>query len=137
MATDRLLYGLNLTLLATHQVDAAFWHEWDVFGVPGGSSFFLAFNFVAVALLVFGLVRVAENHPTGRTFAFVCAGIGWMTVLLHAAVFAFRDRVAFWTPLSIGILVAIAATSALQLLVTLRSSGGARRGAVRVITDEL
>ncbi len=31
-----LLYVLNLSLLTTHQVDAAFWHVSDLFGVSGG-----------------------------------------------------------------------------------------------------
>ncbi|MFN9811237.1 MAG: DUF6713 family protein, partial [Deltaproteobacteria bacterium] len=46
-ATTRL-YLLQLALLATHQVDAAYWHEWDVFGVPGGLTFFLVFNLAAM-----------------------------------------------------------------------------------------
>lgn len=61
--TDVWLYVANLSLLATHQADAAYWHEWDVFGVPGGLPFFLLFTVTAVALLGTGLVRVAEGAP--------------------------------------------------------------------------
>ena len=74
--TDVWLYVANLSLLATHQADAAYWHEWDVFGVPGGLPFFLLFNVAAVALLATGLVRVAEGAPAARGFAWLCAGVG-------------------------------------------------------------
>jgi hypothetical protein len=109
------LYVGNLALLTTHQADAAYWHEWDVFGVPGGLPMFLAFNLGAVALLAFGLVRVAEGARSARRYALLCAGVGLLTVALHA-VFLMVDRTAFWTPWSIGILVGILATSIAQLV---------------------
>jgi hypothetical protein len=32
---------LNLTLLITHQIDAAYWHEWEMFALPGGIGILL------------------------------------------------------------------------------------------------
>jgi len=82
--TDVWLSVANLPLLATHQVDAAYWHEWDVFGVPSGLPYFLIFNVAAVALLGTGLVRVAERALAARGFAWLCAGVGLLTCALHA-----------------------------------------------------
>jgi hypothetical protein len=113
--TASRLYVGNLALLTTHQADAAYWHEWDVFGVPGGLSFFLAFNLVAVALVAAGLVRVAQGATSARRSAVFCAGVGLFTVALHA-VFLWLDRTAFWTPVSLGVLVGVLATSVAQLL---------------------
>jgi hypothetical protein len=76
---------------------------------------FLAFNLGAVALLAVGLVRVAEGARSARRYALLCAGVGLLTVALHA-VFLMVDRTAFWTPWSIGILVGILATSIAQLV---------------------
>jgi hypothetical protein len=109
------LYVANLALLTTHQADAAYWHEWDVFGVPGGISFFLAFNLGAVALVAAGLVRVAEGAPSARRAAVLCAALGLVTVALHA-VFLWLDRTAFWTPSSIGVLLGVFVLSIAQLL---------------------
>jgi hypothetical protein len=109
------LYVGNLALLTTHQADAAYWHEWDVFGVHGGLPMFLAFNLGAVALLAVGLVRVAEGARAARRYALFCAGVGLLTVALHA-VFMMVNRTAFWTPWSIGIFLGILATSCAQLL---------------------
>jgi hypothetical protein len=113
--TDLWLYVANLALLATHQADAAYWHEWDVFGVPGGLPFFLLFNVAAVALLGTGLVRVAEGAPSGRGFAILCGGVGLFTCALHA-VFLWIDRTAFWTAESLGVLLGVWLTSIAQLL---------------------
>ncbi len=119
MNKQESLYVLNFSLLATHQVDAAYWHEWDVFGVPGGLPFFLVFNLVAVALLAVGLGSVAARRPRARTWALLCASIGGLTVILHAW-FLVVDGEAFWTPLSIGLFIAIAGTSVAQALAARR-----------------
>jgi hypothetical protein len=29
------IYFINLTLLATHEIDSAFWHEWHLFKSKG------------------------------------------------------------------------------------------------------
>jgi hypothetical protein len=34
------LFFANAVVLLTHQIDAAFWHEWVLFGLPGGIQFF-------------------------------------------------------------------------------------------------
>lgn len=109
------LYVGNLALLTTHQADAAYWHEWDLFGVPGGLSFFLAFNIGAVLVLAAGLVRVAQGAGSARRSAVFCAGVGLFTVALHA-VFLWLDRTAFWTPSSIGVLLGVLVLSSAQLL---------------------
>lgn len=105
MRRVELAAALNLALLATHQVDAAFWHEWDVFGVPGGIHFFLMFNVIAVVALAFGLVTIAAQRRGAALAARLSAGTGLLTVAIHA-VFLVLDRVAFWDVLSIGILAA-------------------------------
>src|SRR3546814_11661106 len=33
---------LNLALTLTHQVDAAYWRAWEMFGLPGGAQLFKA-----------------------------------------------------------------------------------------------
>jgi hypothetical protein len=113
--TATRLFAGNVALLTTHQADAAYWHEWDVFGVPGGLPLFLVFNVVAVGLVAVGLVQVAEGAPSARRAAVLSAALGLFTVALHT-VFLWRDRIAFWTPLSLAILVGILITSIAQVL---------------------
>jgi hypothetical protein len=110
------LYVLNLALLGTHQCDAVAWREWDVFGVPGGLGFFLVFNLAAMLLLGAGLASVATG---GRAAALACAATGLVTCGLHM-VFLLRDRVAFWSPGSLTLLLGILVTSIAQGALALR-----------------
>ena len=113
------LYVLQAALLATHQVDAAYWREWDVFGVPGGLPFFLFFNLLAMLWLGVGLVCVASNGRRARASVIACAGTGLLTCAIHA-VFLWRDSVAFWAPASLLVLCAIFATAVAQLVLVPR-----------------
>ena len=113
---------LNLAILATHQVDAAFWHEWEVFGVPGGIHFFLVFNVIAVFALALGLVTIAAQRRGAKLAAQLSAGTGLLTVAIHAVVLVL-DPVAFWDVLSIGILVATGLNAGWLLWVA-RGDGG-------------
>lgn len=38
------LYILTITLLVAHQIDSAYWHEWNLFGIPGGIQVFVLLN---------------------------------------------------------------------------------------------
>jgi hypothetical protein len=110
------LYVLQLALLGTHQVDAAYWHEWEVFGVPGGLTFFLGFNLAAMVLLGQGLVLVASGSRHRPLAVLGCAATGLVTCALHAFFLA-RDRTAFWAPASLSTLGAILLTALAQLVV--------------------
>lgn len=115
------LHATNLALLTTHQVDAAYWHEWDVFGVPGGLAMFLVFHLAAVAVLLGGLVAITTGHRLARASALFGAGTGLVTCGLHA-VFLARDPVAFWAPASLAILGGILVASVASLWRELASS---------------
>jgi len=81
------LYAVNLALLLTHQVDAAYQREWEMMGVPGGIEFFLLFNF-AVSLPLFLAYRsVVQNTNRSRIAELCLAGVGLLTVLIHSAFF--------------------------------------------------
>lgn len=112
-------YVANVALLATHQADAAFQREWDVFGVPGGIVFFLAFNAAAVTGLLLGLVAVATNHRLARVAAFACGTTGLVTGAIHA-VFLRLVPSAFSTMASLLVLGAIQVASVAQLVMAVR-----------------
>ena len=51
-------YAVTMLLLVVHQIDAAYWQEWAMFGVPGGVQGFLVFNALAVGVLILGYREV-------------------------------------------------------------------------------
>ena len=48
------LYIVNCALLFTHEIESAFWEEWDLFGLGGGVQGFLVVNFVLLLVALFG-----------------------------------------------------------------------------------
>ena len=51
------LYLLNAAVLITHEIDSAYWHEWDLFGIPGGIQFFLVLK---RSMVIFSRCRAAS-----------------------------------------------------------------------------
>ena len=77
-------YTATLLSLIVHQIDAAYWHEWEMFHVPGGIQGFLLFIVLAAGLLLHGYRQVALAAPQARRYALLCGGIGVLTAPLHA-----------------------------------------------------
>ncbi|MDV3434678.1 DUF6713 family protein [Stenotrophomonas sp. C2852] len=98
-------YLATLLALILHQIDAAFWHEWDMFRVPGGVQGFLIFNLVAVGALLHGYRLVTLAKPSARAYSRLCGIVGVGTAAIHLA-FAAAGREEFHLPLSIASIAA-------------------------------
>lgn len=112
-------YTATLLSLIVHQIDAAYWHEWDMFHVPGGIQGFLLFNVLAVGLLLHGYRQVILGTPQARRYALLCGGVGVLTALLHAG-FALAGHHEFHLPLSIATIIASLATGLMLALKALK-----------------
>jgi hypothetical protein len=115
-------YFWTMLLLILHQVDAAYWREWEMFHVPGGIQGFLVFNLAAIALLLAGYRHVLLATPQADLSAGVCAALGVGTCLIHAG-FALAGLEQFHLPLSVAIIV-LCLASAVWLLCDLRRDQG-------------
>lgn len=102
MARIDRLYILTTTLLLAHQVDAAYWREWKLFGIPGGIQVFVLLNVLITFPFLVGLGRVATG-ARGLRFALALALVGLATFAVHAW-FALRGRREFGLPVSWAIL---------------------------------
>lgn len=52
------LYMLNLALLPKHEIHSAYWHEWEMFHLPGGIQIFATLNLLLLLMFIVGLERV-------------------------------------------------------------------------------
>lgn len=109
-----------LTVLICHQVDAAYWHEWEMFSMPGGIQLFNAINLAAFTTLLWGFVKVVQRRPSGYIWAWVIASITSLIFFFHLgfALFGFRQ---FNLPLSIALIVASLPLSLWLAILTLRN----------------
>jgi hypothetical protein len=97
------LYLLNTILTILHEMDSAYWKEWDVFGLGGDIAGFLWMHIPIYALALYGLVLLAQNAPAGIWFALAFGLGGFIGFGVHSY-FLRKGRPEFNTPASLGLL---------------------------------
>lgn len=108
------LFLLNSTVLLTHQIDAAYWHEWNLFHLPGGNQLNLILNLPIIALLLLAFLQVATHSPRQRLCHQFLAGLGLLTVAIHSGFFLAGHK-EFLQPMSLLLLAATLMLSMAQL----------------------
>jgi hypothetical protein len=111
------LYLANLTLLVLHEMDSAYWREWDLFRLRGGIAGFLLFHLPLWPLALWGLVQAWEKTMTGSVLSLVIAAAGLITFTVHTW-FLSCGRPEFDAPVSKGIIRACLPASLAQAAVT-------------------
>jgi len=110
-------YFLNAILLIVHEIDSAYWKEWELFKLRGGITGFLIIHFPLVGAILFGLVAITQWYVVGIVFSFIlCAG-GLFAFTIHTY-FLKKGKEEFNSPISIGILIATLVVSLTQLALT-------------------
>jgi hypothetical protein len=99
------LYPSNATILLTHQIDAAYWHEWQLFGLPGGIQLFLLLNLPIVLLVLCGVRSIASGHRSGIVISWLLVVSGLFAVGFHGF-HLLRGDEGFSLPVSLGLLAA-------------------------------
>lgn len=110
----RWIFLANATVLITHQIDAAYWHEWDLFRIPGGNQVNLILNIPIIALVLYSHARVVRNIKTGLYFYRLLSILGFLTIAIHSFFFLVGSDY-FAQPMSIALLVATFILSTWQL----------------------
>jgi Kef-type K+ transport system membrane component KefB len=111
---------LNLALVFTHQVDAAYWHEWEMFALPGGIQLFNALNVLIFLLLLGWLAPVIQRRASGFRCSLAIAAICGSVLPIHAG-FALAGYPQFDLPFSIFLIAATFSVSIAQTVMTLRA----------------
>ncbi len=126
--TDLLfwLYFCNAILLIIHEIDSAYWKEWELFHLPGGVEGFLVLHVPLLAAILYGLTEVRRLSSAGLVLSFILSFGGIFAFAIHSC-FIRKGRSEFKTPMSLGILFATLAVSVVQLIVTAAvQTGGSR-----------
>ena len=112
------LYLCNSVLLINHEIDSAYWKEWELFKIPGGITGFLLIHFPLLLFVLYGLILVSRHSLAGLIFSlFLCFG-GIFAFAIHTY-FLKKGRDEFNKPISKFILAATLIVSIVQLAVTL------------------
>jgi hypothetical protein len=114
------VYLVNASLLLCHEIDSAFWREWELFHLPGGAPGFVALHLLLVPLVLWGVVALARHSPSGRWLALAVGLAGIAGGAAHAAFLLSGDQ-RFTTPFSESLIAAFVVASVIQTLLALAS----------------
>ncbi len=112
------LYLSNSVLLINHEIDSAYWKEWELFKLPGGITGFLLVHFPLLLFILYGLVLVARSSLSGLIFSLILSLSGIFAFSIHTY-FLKKGRNEFDKPISKFILMATLIVSIVQLAVTI------------------
>lgn len=112
------IYLLNAVVLIVHEIDSAYWKEWELFRLPGGVNGFLLLHFPILTLVLYGLVLVREGSRAGLIFSVALAGGGIFAFGIHSW-FIRKGREEFTSAISRLILYLTLVLSLVQAALTL------------------
>jgi len=112
---------MTMILLIIHQIDAAYWQEWEMFLVPGGIQGFLVFNIVIIPIILLGYKSVIVNDNMACKYSYLCSGLAVFTFIAHLF-FMLLNYSQFTLPLSILIIVSCLISGIYQIKQTLKFS---------------
>ena len=112
------MYLFNSVLLINHEIDSAYWKEWELFKLPGGITGFLLIHFPLLLFVLYGLILVSRQTFPGMIFSLILCFGGIFAFSIHTY-FLKRGRSEFDKPISKFILAAALIVSIIQLIVTI------------------
>jgi len=116
---NRNLYLLNFALLFSHEIDSAFWREWELFGIPGGIQGFLIVNFLLLLVALFGFKQLLQGARNAYMFSLLLAAWGVFAFSIHSY-FILTGHPEFSLPVSLAVLVLTLIVSLPQGFLALR-----------------
>lgn len=111
------LYLINSVLLINHEIDSAYWKEWELFKLPGGINSFLLIHIPLIFIILLGIVLLIQNNFYGYVISLIVALGGIFAFTIHIY-FISKGKKQFNTPMSLFILTSILMVSIIQLYFT-------------------
>ena len=112
------IYLINAILLISHEIDSAYWKEWELFNLPGGIGGFLLLHFPLLFLILYGLVCLDRQTGFGWVASLILSAGGIFAFCIHM-IFIRKGRHEFDTPISRLILSLTLLVSIVQATLTI------------------
>jgi hypothetical protein len=109
------IYAVNFTLLFMHEIDSAYWQEWNLFGIPGGIQMFLVINMAMFLAALYGYNRLLHRRGSGYVLSFIVSSAGISAFSIHSY-FIGTGHPEFTLPASEILLIAIFILSLIQFI---------------------
>ncbi|UXI70305.1 DUF6713 family protein [Tahibacter amnicola] len=120
MITLNRIAALDMALVFAHQGDAAYWHEWEMFHLPGGIQAFDVFNVVIFATVLMLFIPVVQRRPEGYKCSMAIAALCATVLPIHVG-FALAGFDQFHLPVSLFLIGASFVAAITHAVVTWRA----------------
>lgn len=111
------LYFVNAILLICHEIESAYWKEWELFKMKGGITLFIIIHVPLVALILYGMIEFYEATNVGGIFSFILSLGGIFAFSIHTY-FIKKGNEEFTLPISKILLYSLLIVSVLQFVFT-------------------
>ncbi|MBP7462080.1 MAG: hypothetical protein KBA26_12390 [Candidatus Delongbacteria bacterium] len=110
-----ILYALNASLLILHEIESAYWKEWEILGMKGGITLFTLLHFPLILMMGWGGRLIDHGLWWGKIMGLITGLGGLCPWLVHRMIRRVPDR--FNLPLS-GLLIYANLITGLGLLIS-------------------
>jgi len=117
------VYLINAILIIVHEIDSAYWQEWNLFRIPGGITVFLLLHIPIIFLILYGLILIYEKSSFGLILSLLLGAGGIFAFSVHTW-FIRKGREEFKTPVSQTVLVFTLLFSMCQIFLTMKEMTG-------------
>ncbi len=108
----------NAVLLINHEIDSAYWKEWELFKLPGGINGFLIIHFPLLFAVLYGLVLTYNQTFTGLIISLILSFSGLFAFIIHTY-YIKKGHPEFKTTISQFILISTFIVSIVQAGITI------------------
>lgn len=112
------IYIINAVLVINHEIESAYWKEWDIFKLPGRITGFLLMHFPVLFFVLLGLILVSRHSHWGLAISLLLSCGGMFAFVAHTY-FLKKGRQEFRLPISTFILVATLIFSVVQAILSI------------------
>ncbi|MFW9853036.1 MAG: DUF6713 family protein [Candidatus Thorarchaeota archaeon] len=112
------LYFANAILLICHEIESAYWKEWELFKMKGGITLFVIFHIPLLGLIFYGMIEFYLASIIGAIFSFVLSLGGIFAFSIHTY-FIKKGNEEFTLPISKILLYGLLVISVLQIIFTI------------------
>jgi hypothetical protein len=103
----------------THAADGAYWHEWEMFSLPGGIQLFNLINILTFLVIIGCFIPVIQRKASGFFYSLTIAALSALILPIHSG-FALAGFTQFNLPFSIFVIASTFIVSIVQVVATIR-----------------
>lgn len=92
MSAIIIVFIINATLLVLHEIESAYWKEWEILKLPGRITGFILLHIPILLLMFYGLIEVVKQSTAGYIFCIIFGIGGLIPFIVHSLLAKKDDR---------------------------------------------